>query len=117
FLEVLRRGADRSGAHARSRARLPRRDGARGGGLRALRAHLPRAVVQLLRLLESAVVIRACVTGLGAVSGFGRGVERFWAGLVAGRRAMRAHPLSPSPIAFVEEAGFDAPERASLLAR
>jgi 3-oxoacyl-[acyl-carrier-protein] synthase II len=62
-------------------------------------------------------VIRACVTGLGAVSGYGRTVERFWTGLITGQRAMRAHPLSTAPIAFVAEAPFDAPERASLLAR
>jgi 3-oxoacyl-(acyl-carrier-protein) synthase len=42
---------------------------------------------------------RACVTGLGAVSGFGAGAERLWRGLVDGERAVR-------PCASLERAGI-----------
>ena len=45
------------------------------------------------------VAPRAVVTGLGAVSGFGFGVERLWAELVAGRRAIRPAPSSLAGVA------------------
>jgi 3-oxoacyl-[acyl-carrier-protein] synthase II len=50
---------------------------------------------------------RVAVTGLGAVSGFGRGAERLWSGIVEGRRAMAHDPalaaagLRAGPIARV----------------
>jgi 3-oxoacyl-[acyl-carrier-protein] synthase II len=63
-------------------------------------------------------MIRAAVTGLGAVSGFGRGVELFWDGLVAGRRAMRMRGELPSngPLSLYDQVPLDAPERAAELA-
>ena len=69
-------------------------------------------------------MIRAAVTGLGAVSGFGRGADRFWRALVEGQRAMRAHPSLPGllarfgelPLSLFDELPLDAPERASQLA-
>src|SRR6185312_7754194 len=130
-LHVPRRAADRGPAHARSRRRPARGDGARGRGLRALRAAVPGAVVQLLRLLESAggaaparepidVTMRAAITGVGAVSGFGRGAERLWAALVEGRRAMRERPelagVASGPVALVEELPLSAPSRAATMA-
>jgi 3-oxoacyl-(acyl-carrier-protein) synthase len=50
---------------------------------------------------------RVCVTGLGAVSGFGRGAERLWRALVDGARATAERPelaaagLRVGPVALV----------------
>ena len=66
---------------------------------------------------------RAAVTGLGAVTGFGRGAERLWTALVEGRRAMRPEPaleaagLHVGPVALVPELPLSAPSRAAELAR
>jgi 3-oxoacyl-[acyl-carrier-protein] synthase II len=63
-------------------------------------------------------MMRAAITGLGAVSGFGRGSETLWRALVAGERAMRPRPELPpiGPISFFGELPLDAPERAAQLA-
>jgi 3-oxoacyl-[acyl-carrier-protein] synthase II len=69
------------------------------------------------------VSVRAVVTGLGAVTGFGRGVERLWTALCAGQRAMREQPqltaagLRPGPVALVDELPLTALSRAATLAR
>jgi 3-oxoacyl-[acyl-carrier-protein] synthase II len=75
-------------------------------------------VVQLLRFLGiadtagRANVTRIVVTGLGAVSGFGRGIDALWRGLVEGRRATALRPeldaagLHVGPIALVPELPF-----------
>ncbi len=66
---------------------------------------------------------RVVVTGIGAVSGFGRGVATLWRGLVEGRRATAAHDalaragLDVGPVALVPELPFDAADRAEALAR
>jgi 3-oxoacyl-[acyl-carrier-protein] synthase II len=68
---------------------------------------------------------RAAVTGLGAVTGFGRGAERLWMALLAGARAMRprpelstaaGHALAVGPLALVDEVPLSAPSRAQQLA-
>jgi 3-oxoacyl-[acyl-carrier-protein] synthase II len=68
---------------------------------------------------------RAAITGIGAVSGFGAGVERLWSGLVDGARALRqreglttaaGHPLDVGPLALVGEVPLAAPSRAQQLA-
>lgn len=67
--------------------------------------------------------IRAVVTGMGAVTGFGRGVERLWTALLDGQRAMREQPqlsavgLRVGPVALVEALPLSAPSRAATLAR
>jgi 3-oxoacyl-[acyl-carrier-protein] synthase II len=67
-------------------------------------------------------VIRAAITGVGAVSGFGRGADALWAGLVEGRRAMRvqeqltAAGLDVGPVALYPELPLGAPRRAAALA-
>lgn len=62
-------------------------------------------------------MIRAAITGLGAMSGFGRGAARLWEALVDGRRAMRAHDeFSVGPIAFCPDLPLTAPSRAEALA-
>ncbi len=67
--------------------------------------------------------IRAVVTGMGAVTGFGRGVERLWTALLDGERAMREQPqlsavgLRVGPVALVEALPLTAPSRAATLAR
>lgn len=66
---------------------------------------------------------RAAITGVGAVTGFGRGAERLWTSLLEGRRAMReqaevaALGLAPGPVALVPELPLSAPSRAATLAR
>ncbi|HEX8950800.1 MAG TPA: beta-ACP synthase, partial [Polyangia bacterium] len=66
--------------------------------------------------------VRVAITGVGAVSGFGRGADRLWAALVEGRRAMRERPelvaagLSVGPVALVEELPLSAPARAATMA-
>jgi 3-oxoacyl-(acyl-carrier-protein) synthase len=69
--------------------------------------------------------VRAAVTGLGAVTGFGRGAERLWTALLAGARAMRprpelttaaGHALDVGPLALVDEVALSAPSRAQQLA-
>ena len=64
--------------------------------------------------------MRAAITGVGAVSGFGRGAERLWAALVEGRRAMRERPelagVASGPVALVEELPLSAPSRAATMA-
>jgi 3-oxoacyl-(acyl-carrier-protein) synthase len=71
------------------------------------------------------VSVRAAITGLGAVSGFGRGVDRLWRALVAGDRAMRprvglvdgaGHALDVGPLSIVDDVPFEAPSRAQQLA-
>jgi len=63
-------------------------------------------------------VTRAAVTGLGAVSGFGRGADRLWAALVDGARAMKPRPeLGGGPMALVEEVPMSAPSRAAQFAK
>jgi 3-oxoacyl-[acyl-carrier-protein] synthase II len=91
-------------------------------------------VVQLLRLLESAggeaeadesvavaVSARAAITGIGAVSGFGRGADRLWSALVAGERAMRDRPelagIAVGPVALVEALPLSSPARAAQMAK
>jgi 3-oxoacyl-(acyl-carrier-protein) synthase len=67
---------------------------------------------------------RAAVTGIGAVTGFGFGVEPLFAGLVEGRRAVRMHAGLPridpeaewGPISLVPLVPFDLPSRAIELA-
>ena len=65
---------------------------------------------------------RAAITGLGAVSGFGRGADVLWSALVEGRRAMRVDPalaaagLSVAPVALVAELPLSAPARAETMA-
>jgi 3-oxoacyl-[acyl-carrier-protein] synthase II len=54
------------------------------------------------------------VTGIGAVSGFGRGAETLWRALVEGRRSMRAH--DKGMLSLYEDVPPDAPERAAELA-
>ena len=67
--------------------------------------------------------IRAVVTGIGAVTGFGRGVERLWTALCDGERAMREQPqltaagLRVGPVALVDTLPLTAPSRAATLAR
>jgi len=67
------------------------------------------------------VTVRAAITGLGAVSGFGRGADRLWAALVEGRRAMKPRPelgaLAVGPVALVEELPLSAPLRAEQFAK
>lgn len=64
--------------------------------------------------------MRAAITGVGAVSGFGRGAERLWAALVEGRRAMRERAelagVATGPVALVEELPLSAPSRAATMA-
>jgi len=68
------------------------------------------------------VTRRAVITGLGAVSGFGRGADALWTALVDGRRAMRVEPalaeagLSIGPVALVGELPLSAPSRAATMA-
>jgi len=65
---------------------------------------------------------RVAITGLGAVSGFGAGVGRLWAGLVEGRRAMLEQPalaalgLKVGPVALYAQLPLDAPARAASMA-
>jgi 3-oxoacyl-[acyl-carrier-protein] synthase II len=94
-------------------------------------------VVQFLRLLESsgaaaapagadesvaAAVIRAAITGLGAVTGFGRGADLLWSALVDGRRAVRQQPelaaagLAAGPVALIDAVPLGAPSRAATVA-
>ena len=42
--------------------------------------------------------VRAVITGVGAVSGFGRGADVLWAALVDGRRAMKEQPFLADPV-------------------
>jgi 3-oxoacyl-[acyl-carrier-protein] synthase II len=67
------------------------------------------------------VSVRAAITGLGAVSGFGRGADRLWTALVAGARAMRDRPelagVAAGPVALVEELPLSAPSRAAQMAQ
>ena len=57
--------------------------------------------------------MRVVVTGMGAVSGFGRGVDALWAGVLAGRRAtviqpqLEARGLDVGPVALVPDLPFD----------
>ncbi len=64
--------------------------------------------------------MRVAITGLGASSGFGGGVEVLWAGLLDGRRAMSVRPelasLTATPLALSPLVPFDAPQRATQLA-
>lgn len=68
---------------------------------------------------------RIVITGLGAVSGYGRGVDTLWRGLVEGRRStaarpeLAAHGLDVGPIALCPELPFpeNVGSRAELLAR
>jgi 3-oxoacyl-[acyl-carrier-protein] synthase II len=68
------------------------------------------------------VTVRAAITGLGAVSGFGRGADVLWSALVDGRRAMRDQPelaaagLNVGPVALVEALPLSAPARAAQMA-
>jgi 3-oxoacyl-[acyl-carrier-protein] synthase II len=80
-------------------------------------------VVQLLRFLEfdagfGTSLMRIAVTGLGAVSGFGKSAERLWRGLCEGRRALRMDPDLPSmgPLGRFDELPLDTPERAAKMA-
>jgi 3-oxoacyl-[acyl-carrier-protein] synthase II len=65
---------------------------------------------------------RAAITGLGAVTGFGRGAELLWSALLDGRRAMREQPslvaagLGANPVALVEALPLSAPGRAAQMA-
>jgi 3-oxoacyl-[acyl-carrier-protein] synthase II len=63
---------------------------------------------------------RIAVTGVGAVSGFGAGLDALWRGVVEGRRAVAARPelagVAPGPIALAPTVPFDAPARAAQLA-
>jgi hypothetical protein len=63
---------------------------------------------------------RAAITGVGAVSGFGRGAGLLWAALVEGRRAMRERPqlagVATGPVALVEDLPLSAPSRAATMA-
>jgi 3-oxoacyl-[acyl-carrier-protein] synthase II len=68
---------------------------------------------------------RVAVTGIGAVTGFGFGVEPLFAGLLEGRRAMRMHAGLPrveivegavGPLSLVPLVPFDLPARAIELA-
>jgi 3-oxoacyl-[acyl-carrier-protein] synthase II len=58
-------------------------------------------------------VSRIVVTGMGAVSGFGRGVDVLWRGLIEGRRATAVHAalaargLAIGPVALVPELPFE----------
>ncbi len=61
-------------------------------------------------------MIRAAVTGLGAVSGFGRGAGALWSGLLDGRRAMKPHAQLGMLVATFDELPLDSPERAAHLA-
>jgi 3-oxoacyl-[acyl-carrier-protein] synthase II len=62
--------------------------------------------------------MRVAITGIGAVSGFGRGAETWWNNLVEGKRAMRPRPELPpiGPISFFEDLPLDTPERAAEMA-
>ena len=66
--------------------------------------------------------LRAAVTGLGAVSGFGAGVETLWRALVDGRRAVAEQAeltqagLRVGPVALVPSLPLDAPSRATQIA-
>jgi 3-oxoacyl-[acyl-carrier-protein] synthase II len=62
--------------------------------------------------------MRAAITGMGAVSGFGRGAETLWRALLEGKRAMRPVAALPpiGPIALFDELPLDTPERASQMA-
>jgi 3-oxoacyl-[acyl-carrier-protein] synthase II len=63
--------------------------------------------------------MRAAITGLGAVTGFGRGAELLWQALVEGRRALLERPelgLAVGPVALVPSVPLDAPSRAAQLA-
>jgi 3-oxoacyl-(acyl-carrier-protein) synthase len=66
---------------------------------------------------------RIVVTGMGAVCGFGRGVQALWCGLIEGRRATAPREelarcdLAVGPVALVPELPFDARDRAETLAR
>lgn len=65
---------------------------------------------------------RAAVTGLGAVSGFGAGVELLWRALLEGRRAMVDRPelvaagINAGPVALFPELALGSPSRATTLA-
>jgi 3-oxoacyl-[acyl-carrier-protein] synthase II len=61
-------------------------------------------------------MIRAAVTGLGAVSGFGRGAAVLWGGLVEGRRAMKPHAQLGARVATFDELPLDTVERAARMA-
>jgi 3-oxoacyl-[acyl-carrier-protein] synthase II len=62
--------------------------------------------------------MRIAITGLGAVSGFGRGAELLWRNLVDGNRAMKPRSELPpiGPISLYEGVPLEAPERAARLA-
>ncbi len=68
------------------------------------------------------MTVRAAITGLGAVTGFGRGADVLWSALVAGRRAPREQPalaaagLSIGPVALVDELPLSSPSRAAQMA-
>jgi len=63
---------------------------------------------------------RIAITGMGASTGFGAGVDALWAGLLDGKRAMSVRPelaaLTSSPLALSPLVPFDAPGRATSLA-
>ncbi|HEY7956711.1 MAG TPA: beta-ketoacyl-[acyl-carrier-protein] synthase family protein [Polyangia bacterium] len=65
---------------------------------------------------------RAAITGIGAVSGFGAGVERLWSALLGGRRAMAERDelaragIKAGPVALYPDLPLDAPARAIQLA-
>ena len=69
------------------------------------------------------MTVRAAITGLGAVTGFGRGSDRLWSALLEGQRAMRVQPrllaagLAVGPVALVDALALEAPARAAQLAR
>ncbi|MDB4970038.1 MAG: Beta-ketoacyl synthase [Myxococcales bacterium] len=68
------------------------------------------------------MTLRAAITGLGCVSGFGRGADLLWSALLDGRRAMREQPevaamgLSVGPVALVEGLPMSTPSRAAQMA-
>src|SRR5262249_21367681 len=63
---------------------------------------------------------RIAVTGLGAATAFGAGVDALWAGVVEGRRAMATRPelatWTASPVALAPKLAFDAHGRTGTLA-
>jgi 3-oxoacyl-[acyl-carrier-protein] synthase II len=65
-------------------------------------------------------VTRIAITGLGAATAFGAGVEAMWQGIVEGRRAMSVRPeLAPwttSPVALAPKIAFSSHGRAGTLA-
>jgi 3-oxoacyl-[acyl-carrier-protein] synthase II len=62
--------------------------------------------------------MRIAITGVGAVSGFGRGAETLWKNLLDGNRAMRQRVDLPAigPISFFDELPLETPERAAKMA-